>query len=612
MPRRDGDRPDRAVVVAVRLAHGRGQTAHTDAVAAHDRVLERAVLIDVGHAHALGVLGAQLEDVAHLDAAGGVDALLAADRADAAVIRLGHVDVLHLAHLARDVEADVVHVGFVGAGGDGVQALQGRIVHHAHALGQALGADEARREAALQRDLRRMNLGLEVVAQLGLVDVQIAAQERDDVLVIQVLLIDDGLAGLLGRNLQERAQVVDGLDVRRLDLLKLRDLAGLAVHDAGGRLHVGTVVAVVAQDDGVLADRGEQHVLVGDLAAHHAAVGRDGDDVAHARAEEDAVVRVIADLVVALQILLGGVEGVRVLHGELAHADQAAAAARLVAELGLDLVDHEGILGVAVGHVAHEVHGGLLVGHAQHHVRAGAVGEAQQLAADGVVAAGLAPDRRGHGHREEQLLAVDAVHLLADDLLDLRGDALGDREQGVDAVSDGLDVAAAHHQRLAGDDAVGGGLLVALGDEVPELHVRSLLYVMSLAVCGGIKKAPPQIAGAKLSFAVPPCFSAEHAPRPCLPCIGSARQDFIARMAMRSPAYSGGRSGLRGLRAFQPWARSLESCGQIAFSVCVRLLLYPFDAGCASPIWTKFGEKGSPVSFCGNRAELMPFCSCAG
>ena len=111
--------------------------------------------------------------------------------------------------------------------------------------------------------------------------------------------------------------------------------------------------------------------------------------------------------------------------------------------------------------------------------------------------------------------------------------------------------------------------------------------------CGGTKKAPPQIAGAKLSFAVPPCFSAEHAPRPCLPCIGSARQDFIARMAMRSPAYSGGRSGLRGLRAFQPGARSLESCGQIAFSVGVRLLLYPFDAGCASPIWAEFLEKGA-------------------
>ncbi len=180
------------------------------------------------------------------------------------------------------------------------------------------------------------------------------------------------------------------------------------------------------------------------------------------------------------------------------------------------------------------------MGHAQHHVRAGAVGEAQQLAADGVVAAGLAPDGRGHGHREEQLLTVDAVHLLADDLLDLRGDALGDREQGVDAISDGLDVAAAHHQRLAGDDAVGGGLLVALGSfmvlyspfyyvnpftkhrpRAQSCKVYRAVSVMPPAACrcGGIKKAPPQIAGAKLSFAVPPCFSAEHAPRPCLPCI---------------------------------------------------------------------------------------------
>ena len=220
------------------------------------------------------------------------------------------------------------------------------------------------------------------------------------------------------------------LDVRGVTL-RYGDLARLAVNDAGRGLHVGAVVAVVAEDDGILAHGGEQHVLVGDLAAHHAAVGGDGHDLGHACAGEDAVVGVIADLVVALQILLGGMEGIGVLHGELAHADQAAAAAGLVAELGLDLIDHEGILGVAVGHVAHEVHGGLLVGHAQHHVAAGAVGEAQQLAADGVIAAGLAPDGRRHGDREEQLLAVDAVHLLADDLLDLRGDALGDGKQGV-------------------------------------------------------------------------------------------------------------------------------------------------------------------------------------
>ena len=169
-------------------------------------------------------------------------------------------------------------------------------------------------------------------------------------------------------------------------------------------------------------------------------------------------------------------EGVGVLHGEFAHADQAAAAAGLVAELGLNLIDHEGILGVAVGQIPGEMDGGLLVGHAQHHVRAGAVAEAQQLAAHGIEAAGLAPQRGGHGHGEEHLLAADAIHFLAHDLLDLRGDALGDGAEGEDAVADGLDVAAAHHQRLAGDLAVGGSFLKALGNEISDLHVRSLLY----------------------------------------------------------------------------------------------------------------------------------------
>ena len=320
-------------------------------------------------------------------------------------------------------------------------------------------------------DDRRVYLGLQEVAQLGLVHVQVAPDEHDHEAVVGVALVHDRLAGLLRPDLQERAQVLDGLAVRGGNLLQGRDFAGLVGQQAGGRLHVGAVVAVAAQHDGVLADVGQQHVFVADLAAHHAAVGGHRHHLGHAAAGVDAVVGVVAAGVVLFQILLGGVEGVGVLHGELAHADQAAAAAGLVAELGLDLVDHEGILGVGIGHVRHQLNARLLVGHAQHHVRAGAILEAQQLAANAVVAAGFAPQVGGHRHREQHLLAVDAVHLLADDVLDLGGDAPGDGEQREDAVAHGLDVAAAHHQGLGRYDAVRRGLLETLGNEISDLHV---------------------------------------------------------------------------------------------------------------------------------------------
>ena len=270
--------------------------------------------------------------------------------------------------------------------------------------------------------------------------------------------------------MQEVAQILDGLFGRRVDLAQLFHFARLVFDQAGRGFHVGAVIALIAQHDAVLADVGEQHILVRDLAAHHAGIGADRHDLGHAAARKDAVIRIIAALIVGLQIGLRGMEGIRVLHGELAHADQTAAAAGLIAELGLDLIDHEGILIVAVGDAAGILHGGLFMRHAQAHLRAGAIGEAQHLAADAGVAAGFLPQRGGHGDREEHLLAVDAVHLLAQNGLDLLGDALGDRRERVNAVADILDIAAAHHQRLAGDLTVGGRLLKSLGDEIADLH----------------------------------------------------------------------------------------------------------------------------------------------
>ena len=51
-----------------RLADRRGKSADADAVAAHNRVLALARLVEVGHVHRLRVLRAELEDVAHFNA----------------------------------------------------------------------------------------------------------------------------------------------------------------------------------------------------------------------------------------------------------------------------------------------------------------------------------------------------------------------------------------------------------------------------------------------------------------------------------------------------------------------------------------------------------------
>ena len=458
------------------FADGSGQAAYADTVAAHDGMLQAAVLVHIGHIHGLGVLGAQLEDVTYLNTAAGVDGGLAAYRADTAVKGLGHVHVFNFADIPGDVEADVVFVLLAGAGGQPLDALQGAVIYNGRAFRQAHRSGEAGMDAAVFGHDGGMHFSLQVVAQLGLIHVQVAADKHDHEGIVHVALVHHSLAGLLGLDLQEGTQVFNGLDVGGVHLFQRSNLTGLIVQQAGSRFHVGTVVAVMAQHDGVFAHIGQQHVFMAHLAAHHTAVAGHRHNLRHAAAGVDAVVGFVAAHIVLLQVFLGGVEGVGILHGELAHTDQAAAAAGFIPELRLDLVDHERILGIGVSHVRHQLDGSFLVGHTKHHIAAGTVLEPQQLRADGIIPAGLAPHICGHGNREQHFLSVDAVHLLADDVFDLRGNALGDGKQRKDAVAHGLDVAAAHHQCLAGNLTVRRSFLETLGYEISDLHKMTSQY----------------------------------------------------------------------------------------------------------------------------------------
>ena len=122
---------------------------------------------------------------------------------------------------------------------------------------------------------------------------------------------------------------------RQLAVRRLRVGAG------DGRLDVGGVAALAAEDDLVLAGVGVGHVLVAHGAAHHAGVALHHHDV-DAAARVDAVVGDDVLAVALLQRLVAHVEAVGVLHDELAGAQHAALGARLVALLGLDVVPELG------------------------------------------------------------------------------------------------------------------------------------------------------------------------------------------------------------------------------------------------------------------------------
>ncbi|MPN39086.1 hypothetical protein SDC9_186612 [bioreactor metagenome] len=168
-------------------------------------------------------------------------------------------------------------------------------------------------------------------------------------------------------------------------------------------------------------------------------------------------------------------EGIGILHRKFAYADEAAARARFVAELGLQLIDHERIFGIALGCVAREVHRGFLVRHAEHHLRTHSVGVAHKLLANAREPAALLPKIGGQHDGEEHFLPVDCVHLLADDALNLLCNASCGRQKRVDPGVNLLDITAAHHQRMAFNGTVCGFFFVAFADQFTHSHNQVLL-----------------------------------------------------------------------------------------------------------------------------------------
>ncbi len=189
---------------------------------------------------------------------------------------------------------------------------------------------------------------------------------------------------------EELAERLARRDARRLDLLRPVQRRGElgTPRDALRDLGVGRVVAALAADERVLAGAGGREEVDGQLAAHDPALRlhRVGLDAA---AVEDPVVRLAVALEARERALLVAVERVRVLHDELADAEQAAARPRLVAVLDGEVVPELGQLLVRAD-LARVEGERLLVRHRQHELTAVPVGQVEELG--DLVAAGRLPE----------------------------------------------------------------------------------------------------------------------------------------------------------------------------------------------------------------------------
>ena len=197
-------------------------------------------------------------------------------------------------------------------------------------------------------------------------------------------------------------------------------------------------------------------------SAHGAGHGVD-DDVVQAQTGEDPLVGVAVGLVGGGQAGVVDVEGVGVLHDELAAADDAGAGAGLVAVLGLDLVDDGRQVLVGGVEVLDREGEHLLVGGGQQVVPVLAVAELEQGGAVVVPAPGGLVGLGRQECREVDLLAAHGVHLLAHDVLDLAQCPQPQWQPGVDPGSGPADVAGAYEQAVAGD--LGVGRVLAQGSD---------------------------------------------------------------------------------------------------------------------------------------------------
>src|SRR5690606_19416834 len=223
-PRRHRFGPDDAVVVVVLLDRGGDDARDADAVAAHLQHARLALFVEHRAAHRLGVLAAELEHVADLDAAH--DAQFAAVGGAIALDHVAHVgDGIGFGQVATPVDAGQVETRLVGADdevghrrdfavGDHADRLPGRHRPQAPGLAAQVRADLGFGGQAVAG--HALDLG-----QLDLVDLVVAAHQHEHEL-LAAFAIDADQRDRPGRarklDAHQRGDVGAGLLRRRVDL----------------------------------------------------------------------------------------------------------------------------------------------------------------------------------------------------------------------------------------------------------------------------------------------------------------------------------------------------------------------------------------------------------
>ena len=189
----------------------------------------------------------------------------------------------------------------------------------------------------------------------------IAAQRESDKRVV-LPLDDQGFDAARGIDLEKAREVHHRTHAGRCNLVQALDagVAGLRRGHGDGQFKVRRIIIGIREHDGILARLGQHLKLVRGLAADGARIGLYAAE-REIQAGEDARIGVEHDAIADGKRRLIDVERIGVLHDELARAHDAEARPDLVAELGLDLVEVDRQLPVALDFAARDVSDDLLV-----------------------------------------------------------------------------------------------------------------------------------------------------------------------------------------------------------------------------------------------------------
>ena len=202
--------------------------------------------------------------------------------------------------------------------------------------------------------------------------------------------------------------------------------------------------------DLALAGVGENDEFVAEIAADRAGLGHHRHRF-QSHAGEGAQIGHEHLVVGFARVVEGEVEGIGILHQELAAPHHAESWPDLIAELPLDVIEDARQVLVGLHAVAEDRGDQLLVGGPVQHLALVAVGDAQHLLAVDLVTAALLPDLGGLDGGHQQFERAGAVLLLAHDLLDVAQYPKSKRQPGIDAGARLADQAGPEHQPMRDD-----------------------------------------------------------------------------------------------------------------------------------------------------------------